>query len=80
MFLFHQDDYTDAMAKLAQTVSKAHAVKSDIKFEVFIHKVGQDYALMGNFDTSNSYKSTLKMRDYNGQESKVAKIPYIISV
>ena len=37
-----QDDYTDAMAKLAQTVAKAHAVKSDIFFEVFIHKVRGD--------------------------------------
>lgn len=34
-----QDDYTDALAKLHMTVSRAYKVNPDIKFEVFIHKV-----------------------------------------
>lgn len=34
-----QDDYTEALAKLNQTVKKAYKVNPKIKFEVFIHKV-----------------------------------------
>lgn len=34
-----QDEYTDALAKLHTTVSKAFRINPDIKFEVFIHKV-----------------------------------------
>uniref|UniRef100_A0A1Q3FEE5 Putative small gtpase involved in nuclear protein import n=1 Tax=Culex tarsalis TaxID=7177 RepID=A0A1Q3FEE5_CULTA len=34
-----QDDYIEALAKLNQTVTKAHKVNPRIKFEVFIHKV-----------------------------------------
>lgn len=33
------DDYTEALAKLNQIVSKAYQVNKDIQFEVFIHKV-----------------------------------------
>ena len=34
-----QDDYMEALTKLHSTVTKASKVNSDIKFEVFIHKV-----------------------------------------
>jgi len=34
-----QDDYHEAIGKLHSTVTKAFKVNSDIKFEVFIHKV-----------------------------------------
>merc|ERR1719244_2295934 len=34
-----QDDYLDALSKLNTTVTKAHSVNPNIKFEVFIHKV-----------------------------------------
>lgn len=34
-----QDDYTDALGRLIQTVTKAHKVNPAIKFEVFVHKV-----------------------------------------
>lgn len=34
-----QDDYQDALDKLQLTVTKAYRVNSNIKFEVFIHKV-----------------------------------------
>merc|ERR1712137_1459853 len=34
-----QDDYTEALAKLRMTVSRAYEVNPDITFEVFIHKV-----------------------------------------
>jgi Ras-related GTP-binding protein C/D len=34
-----QDDYTEALTKLHQTVTKAYKVNPRIKFEVFIHKV-----------------------------------------
>lgn len=34
-----QDEYIEALAKLNQTVTKAHKVNPRIKFEVFIHKV-----------------------------------------
>jgi len=34
-----QDDYTDALAKLNQTVQKASKVNPNLNFEVFIHKV-----------------------------------------
>jgi Ras-related GTP-binding protein C/D len=34
-----QDDYTEAMQRLVQTVTKGSAAKADIKFEVFLHKV-----------------------------------------
>ncbi len=34
-----QDDYTEAMQRLTQTVQKAFEAKPDIRFEVFIHKV-----------------------------------------
>jgi len=33
-----QDDYTEALQKLHQTVTKAHQVNPAITFEVFIHK------------------------------------------
>ena len=33
-----QDDYTEALQKLHQTVTKAHKVNPNITFEVFIHK------------------------------------------
>eukprot|EP00163_Fabomonas_tropica_P006609 TRINITY_DN1616_c0_g1_i1.p1 TRINITY_DN1616_c0_g1~~TRINITY_DN1616_c0_g1_i1.p1 ORF type:complete len:281 (+),score=76.51 TRINITY_DN1616_c0_g1_i1:490-1332(+) len=34
-----QDDYTEALQKLNQTITKAYKVNPKIKFEVFIHKV-----------------------------------------
>lgn len=34
-----RDDYIEALTKLNKTVIKAHAVNTQIKFEVFIHKV-----------------------------------------
>ncbi|XP_059088039.1 ras-related GTP-binding protein C-like [Tigriopus californicus] len=34
-----QDDYSEAMATLSETITRAHNVSRDIKFEVFIHKV-----------------------------------------
>ncbi|CAH1773646.1 unnamed protein product [Owenia fusiformis] len=34
-----QDDYMEALARLHTTVSRAHKVNPNIKFEVFIHKV-----------------------------------------
>lgn len=36
-----RDDYMEALTKLNNTVLKAHAVNKQIKFEVFIHKVGK---------------------------------------
>ena len=39
MVCFCQDEYAQAMSKLRETVSRAHAIKPDIVFEVFIHKV-----------------------------------------
>lgn len=39
MLLLFQDDYQDALDKLQLTVTKAYRVNSNIKFEVFIHKV-----------------------------------------
>lgn len=37
--ILFQDDYQDALDKLQLTVTKAYRVNSNIKFEVFIHKV-----------------------------------------
>lgn len=34
-----QDDYMEALDKLNMTVTRAHKINPDIKFEVFIHKV-----------------------------------------
>lgn len=35
-----QDDYHQALIKLHQTVTRAYQVNQNIRFEVFIHKVG----------------------------------------
>ena len=36
---YTQDDYRQALIRLHQTVTRAYQVNSNIKFEVFIHKV-----------------------------------------
>lgn len=36
---FLQDDYSQALQKLLETVTKAYRINNRIKFEVFIHKV-----------------------------------------
>lgn len=38
-YIYLQDDYMDALAKLHFTVSRAYKINPKIKFEVFIHKV-----------------------------------------
>lgn len=38
-----EDDYEDALPKLAETISVAHAVNPNINFEVFLHKVDGDF-------------------------------------
>uniref|UniRef100_A0A2A4K859 Ras-related GTP-binding protein C n=1 Tax=Heliothis virescens TaxID=7102 RepID=A0A2A4K859_HELVI len=48
-----QDDYQDALDKLQLTVTKAYRVNSNIKFEVFIHKVdglNDDYKMESQRD------------------------------
>lgn len=49
MLLLFQDDYQDALDKLQLTVTKAYRVNSNIKFEVFIHKVSFAIKEMNNF-------------------------------
>jgi len=38
-----EDDYEDALPKLAETISTAHAANSSMHFEVFLHKVDGDF-------------------------------------
>ena len=35
----HQDDYIEALGRLQMAVTRAYKINSNIKFEVFIHKV-----------------------------------------
>lgn len=37
-----EEDYEDALPKLAETISAAHAVNPAIHFEVFLHKIDGD--------------------------------------
>lgn len=51
-FIF-QDDYIEALNKLNLTVTKAYKINSNIKFEVFIHKVdglGDDFKMESQRD------------------------------
>lgn len=48
-----QDDYIEALNKLNLTVTKACKINSNIKFEVFIHKVdglGDDFKMESQRD------------------------------
>lgn len=38
-----EDDYEDALPKLAETISLAHTINPNINFEVFLHKVDGDF-------------------------------------
>lgn len=38
-----EDDYEDALPKLAETISLAYTVNPNINFEVFLHKVDGDF-------------------------------------
>jgi Ras-related GTP-binding protein C/D len=49
-----QDDYSEAITKLCQTVSQAHKVNKAILFEVFIHKID------GISDDQKSGKKTIE--------------------
>ena len=39
MCFFCQDDYIEALGRLQMAVTRAYKINSNIKFEVFIHKV-----------------------------------------
>jgi len=62
-----QDDYGEALGKLHNTVTKAHQVNPNIKFEVFVHKVdglSDDHKIEVQRDIQQQAMDTLEGTDH----------------